>query len=140
MPQPSPRPSALDAVCLAQGVYFLASGAWPWIHLESFERVTGPKHDHWLVKTVGALVAVVGGVLVDAAVRGRAADRAVALTAVGTAAALAAIDVNFVQKGRISPVYLADALVEALIVGAWQIGRDSDTGASAVEETVGMMA
>ena len=40
-------------LAIAQGVYFAATGVWPLIDMRSFERVTGPKADKWLVRTVG---------------------------------------------------------------------------------------
>ena len=39
--------------------------------IRTFEAVTGPKTDLWLVKTVGVLVAVIGAVLATAGLRGR---------------------------------------------------------------------
>src|SRR5690606_20176976 len=48
----------------AQGWYYLASGVWPLVHYRSFIAVTGPKADDWLVRTFGALIAVVGVELV----------------------------------------------------------------------------
>jgi hypothetical protein len=106
------------ALAMAQGVYFAATGVWPLVHMKSFEAVTGPKVDKWLVKTVGVLVAVVGGVLVSAAAR-RHVTADTAGLAIGTAAALGAVDAIYVSKGRIPPVYLADAAVETVIVSAW---------------------
>jgi hypothetical protein len=105
-------------LALVQGVYFAASGVWPLVHMRSFERVTGPKVDKWLVRTVGVLVVVIGGVLSASAIRRRLPGETVALAA-GTAAGLAAIDTIYAGKGRISRVYLADAVVEAALVGLW---------------------
>jgi hypothetical protein len=48
---------------LAQGAYYLLTGVWPLVSIGSFQRVTGPKTDLWLVKTVGLLISVIGGVL-----------------------------------------------------------------------------
>ena len=86
-----------------QGLFYIATGLWPIVHYRSFERVTGPKVDDWLVKTIGGLIAAVGVALV-----GRD-DR---VLGVGSAVALGAADVVYAGRGRISPVYLADAVVE----------------------------
>ncbi|HEX2022926.1 MAG TPA: hypothetical protein VHH36_09430, partial [Candidatus Thermoplasmatota archaeon] len=59
------------ALAAGQGAYFAATGAWPLLHMPSFLAVTGPKTDLWLVDTVGALVLVVGAVLLLAAGRDR---------------------------------------------------------------------
>src|SRR3954468_1197330 len=108
-------------VALTQGVYFAATGIWPLLDMRSFEKVTGPKADKWLGRTVGALVAVIGGALVSAAVR-RSVTNEIAGLAVGSAAGLAAIDVVYATSGRISKIYLCDAAAEAILIGAWGSG------------------
>jgi hypothetical protein len=72
---------------------------WPLVHLPSFERVTGPKTDRWLVRTVGALTAVVGAALLVAASR-RREDLATQVLAIGSAAALGMVDAHFVARVR----------------------------------------
>lgn len=101
-----------------QGLAYLATGVWPLVHVRSFEAVTGPKADRWLVKTVGALVATTGLALALAGRRRRLAPEVV-LVAAGNAAALAAIDVVYVAKRRIRPIYLLDAAAEIALVAAW---------------------
>lgn len=101
----------------AQGAYYVGTGVWPVVHLESFEAVTGPKVDRWLVKTFGTLIAATGAALVVGA-RERPSRTLVALGA-GSALALALADTIYVLKGRISPVYLLDALVEVGLAVAW---------------------
>jgi len=103
---------------LVQGVYFLLTGLWPLIHIESFLAVTGPKTDLCLVETVGALVLVIGFVLCLAGYR-RQRTPEVLVLALGSALALAAVDCIFVIQGRISPIYLLDAAVELVIVALW---------------------
>lgn len=103
---------------IAQGAYFSAAGLWPLVHMRSFEAVTGPKRERWLVKTVGALALTIGGTLLFSAWRRDVSPTAAALGA-GTAAAFAGIDVWYAGKGRISPVYLLDALVELGLIASW---------------------
>src|SRR4051794_20158365 len=103
---------------LAQGVYFLLTGVWPLLSMRSFEAVTGPKVDDWLVKTVGVLVAVIGGVLVLAGVRGQAPVEVIAL-AVGSALGLTGIDAWYVAGKVIPPIYLGDAVAELGLVAGW---------------------
>lgn len=38
-------------VAMSHGLFRVGSGLWPVIDLKSFERVTGPRTDGWLVKT-----------------------------------------------------------------------------------------
>ena len=108
------------AVLLArlQAGYYLVTGVWPLIDMRTFEAVTGPKADRWLVKTVGGLVATTGAALALASRRRRFPPELV-LIAAGNAAGLAAIDAVYVAKGRISPIYLLDAVVEVPLLAAW---------------------
>jgi hypothetical protein len=126
------------AVAWTQGVYFLLTGLWPIVHIESFQAVTGEKTDHlvtghegdhWLVNTVGALVAAIGLSLIVAAYRQRVAPE-VMLVGLLTAAALTAIDIVYVARSTIAGVYLADAALEIAIIVAWSIclvSTDSNT-------------
>jgi hypothetical protein len=107
-----------DALAVAQGAFYVATGVWPILHMRSFEAVTGEKTDDWLVKTVGALIAVGGAVMMTAGMRRRVTPE-IAMLAAGSAAALAAVDVIYNQKGVIPNVYLLDAVAEAGLIGAW---------------------
>lgn len=82
--------------------------------------MTGPKANTWMVKTAGALITAVGVTLVSAA-RNRRVTPEVPLLAAGCAAGLAAIDVVYVARRRIPPVYLLDALAEVLLIAGWGI-------------------
>lgn len=110
--------AADDVLALVQGAFYLASGLWPIVHLPSFEAVTGPKAEGWLVKTTGALIAVAGTAMLMAG-RHRRVMPEIRLLAAGSAAALAAADVIYVAKRRIPPVYLLDAATELALVAAW---------------------
>ena len=112
----------LPTVARIQGIFYLGTGVWSLIDIDSFQAVTGPKTDLWLVRTVGVLVAVIGTVILMAA-RQHRLDQNVMLLAVGTALGLAAIDIGYVVSGTISPVYLGDAVVELGLAGLWGIGR-----------------
>jgi hypothetical protein len=123
-------PPTDQAVRLArlQALFYVASGVWPLVHIRSFEAVTGPKADRWLVKTVGALVATTGLALALAGRRRRVAPELV-LVAAGNAAALATIDVVYVAKRRIRPIYLLDAAAEIALVTAWaRLWREGAAG------------
>ena len=110
-------PSA-PLVALIQGVFYACTGLWALVDLDSFMAVTGPKTDRWLVKTVGILVTVIGGVLLLAWRRG-AVPAEVVLLAVGSALSLTAIDIVYVSNRTISPIYLLDAAAEVGLVLAW---------------------
>ena len=86
--------------------------------LGTFQKVTGPKTDLWLVKTVGVVVGVIGGVLAVAGLRRQTAPE-IPLLAAGSAAGLAGIDIVYVAKKRISRIYLLDAAAELLLIAGW---------------------
>jgi hypothetical protein len=100
-------------------VFYIITGLWPLISMRSFELVTGPKVDDWLVRMVALLTVTIGIALLLAARRSRiAAD--VLLLAVGTPCSFAVIDIVYATSRRISPIYLLDAVVEiALALIVW---------------------
>jgi hypothetical protein len=110
------------AIAAGQGAFYLVTGVWPLISMRTFESVTGPKVDKWLVKTVGVLVAAIGASLLLSARRRRIAPE-MRFLALASAAGLAAIDVTYVVKGRIAPVYLLDALTELALIEMWRASR-----------------
>ena len=93
------------------GLYYMATGLWPILHLPSFVAVTGPKQDTWLVQVFGAFIAAVG----FSAILHRDAGPASAGVGLSTALVLAAGDVFFVARRRIRPTYLLDAVVEVAL-------------------------
>ncbi len=103
-----------------QAFYFLVTGLWPLFEIRSFQMISGPKTDIWLVKTVGVLVSVIGAVL-GMAGRHQSITPEIAGLAVGSSAGLAAIDVFYSSRGRISRVYLLDAVLELVFIGAWGV-------------------
>jgi hypothetical protein len=109
-------------VLLLQGGYYVATGVLPFVSRRAFEAATGPKREWWLVQTVGALVTVIGGVLLSGAGRRRVSPELLGLAA-GSAAALAAIDIVYVAKGRIAPSYLGDAAAELALLGGLVASR-----------------
>ena len=115
-----PADNVVTALGYGQGLYYLVTGIWPLLSMRTFEAVTGPKADKWLVKTVGVLVGIVGAVLMLSARRRHVAPEP-ALLAAGSAAGLAAIDTVYAARGRISKVYLLDAVVEIALVAAWAL-------------------
>jgi hypothetical protein len=121
-PRKSGSPEFMASLALAQGFYYVTTGIWPLLSIGTFQKVTGPKTDLWLVKTVGVLVSVTGGVLMTAG-RRRQTTPEIPLLAVGSAAGLAAIDITYVAKKQISPIYLLDALAEVALIVCWTFGR-----------------
>ena len=110
----------LRLVARIQGWFYVLTGLWSLVDLDSFQAVTGPKADLWLVYTVGALVSAIGLALLVAAGNDRIGVETMTL-AVGSALVLAAIDVTFVAREVISSIYLLDAAAELALVGWWSL-------------------
>jgi hypothetical protein len=104
----------------AQGAFNLLGGVWPLVHLRSFEAVCGPKTDRWLVRTVAGLLVTNGVVQLLAGPSDEELTQA-RRAGVGTAATLGVIDAVYGGAGRISRVYLLDALVEFGWITAWAL-------------------
>lgn len=101
-----------------QGAYFALTGVWPLLSIRTFMMVTGPKHDLWLVKTVGILITVIGVVMLVAGLRGNITPEMILLAA-GSSAALAAVDIYYVFRRVIARIYLADAAAEIVLIILW---------------------
>lgn len=100
----------------AYAPYLVATGVWSLVHRPSFERVTGPKEDYWLVQTVGAL-AIAIGVSLDIAVRRRPEEPETIVLGATGCVAFGLASVRAAQTE--SRVYLGDALLETAFLAAW---------------------
>lgn len=112
-------------LALIQGIYFTITGFWPVLHMPSFELITGPKQEHWLVKSVGALIGVIGVGLIAAERRGEVTP-STALIATSSAAALTTVDVVYYTRGVLGWIYLADAALESGLIAAWSAALAMD--------------
>lgn len=108
-------------LAIFQGLFYLVTGIWPLVHMRSFLKITGPKTDLWLVKTVALLISMIGSVLGLAGLR-KSVTPEIAALAAGSAASLSTIDAVYVSKKSISPVYLLDAFAELALITAWGLG------------------
>jgi energy-converting hydrogenase Eha subunit E len=106
----------------SQAAYFLFTGVWPLVDIRSFERMSGPKVEDWLVKSVGIQVSVVGAVLAFAANR-RHLTPELEFLALASALGLAGIDVVYVGRRQINPIYLLDAAIEFGFIAGWMVLR-----------------
>jgi hypothetical protein len=106
------------ALARSHGAFNVVGGLWPLLSMPSFEAVTGPKTDRWLVRTVALLMVANGVVQWRAAGSGQLAAAAREI-GIGTAATLGAIDLAYGLRRRISRMYLVDAVLEVGWVLAW---------------------
>jgi ABC-type Fe3+-siderophore transport system permease subunit len=117
----------LPKLALLQGIFYVATGVWPLLDIASFQLVTGPKTDLWLVRTIGVLVSIIGVVLLSSW-RKRRVTPEIILLAAATALGLAAIDLIYALSGRISAVYLVDAAAELALALLWVLGWRRSNG------------
>jgi hypothetical protein len=115
-----------STLAAAHGFANVVGGLWPLLHMRSFEAVMGPKTDVWLVRTVAGLLVANGAVQLSAA--GRSPDALVLAgrLGIGTSVTLGTVDLVYAPNGRISRMYLLDALLEAAWVAAWLSARRGD--------------
>lgn len=100
------------------GAFNLVGGLWPLVHLRSFEAVLGPKVDRWLVYTVAGLMVCIGTAQLTSSADPASVRQARRL-GIGTALTLEGVDLAYVLRRRISPMYLVDAAAEAAWLLAW---------------------
>ena len=117
---PGSANGGLRMVSTAQGLFYVAGAGWALVDIRSFEAVTGPKVDEWLVKTVALLLIVSATIFLMAACRQRVSSEVIIL-AIGNALALTAIDVVYVSLRRISPIYLLDAAAHVALLAGWSL-------------------
>jgi hypothetical protein len=117
----------VTSLLYVQGVYYFVTGIWPLVSVETFQAVTGPKTDnlitgregdHFLLMTIGVLITAISVALLFAAWRHSDSLEATVL-AVGSAVGLTGIDVIYVGRHVLPPIYLADAAAEVMLLGCW---------------------
>lgn len=86
-------------IAVLQGAYFVLTGVWPLISIDTFQKITGPKTDLWLVKTVGSLIAAVGLVILLAELRGDVAFE-IFFLAVGSFDGFKRVNIAVLDEGQ----------------------------------------
>ena len=111
-------------VALAQAAYYGVTGIWPLVSRRSFEAVTGPKDDWWLVQTFSLTLLPIAGALAAAAARNRVTPE-IRLLGAGAAGVLAGTDVAIALRRVGRPSYLVDGAASAAILAGWAVSRRS---------------
>jgi hypothetical protein len=102
-------------VTWGQGIYYLITGIWPMLHMESFLAVTGPKTDLWLVRMVALLAISIGATILIQ-------RRGPYILHFSTALSFIAIDCYYSLNDTIRDIYLADAFAQVLVIVLLGIG------------------
>lgn len=106
-----------NIISYVQILYFLLTAAWPFVHLESFLAVTGPKTDLWLVKTVALLL--LPYILLIVYIEKIKNSPFIMLSIILGSLGLAGIDLYYYVKGIIRWVYLIDFALELIFIIYW---------------------
>ena len=101
-----------------QTIYYLITAVWALVDIDSFMKVTGPKTDIWLVKTVSVLLLAICISLITALLS-RTLNKSVVALAVTSCIVLIIIDCYYVWSKTIPEVYLLDAGVEFMLLILW---------------------
>lgn len=108
-------------LAVLHGLYNMIGGLWPLLHMDSFEIVTGPKRDEWLVRTVAGILLFIGLLLLHDALVRRRVDRTLRLVAGGIAGVLGIVAVAGSLTRVISFVYTVDGTIHCLFCVAWAV-------------------
>lgn len=106
--------SLLDWVIGFQGLYYLFTGLWPFIHFESFESFTGPKGSDFLLHVVSALIIVIAVTLLSSIRR----DKLLSILILATLTPIAFMLIEIIYRAQIEWVYFLDFGIEAVILAS----------------------
>jgi hypothetical protein len=105
-------------ILIIQGIYTTITALLAIVDIDSFMKVTGPKNDIWLVKTVSVILLAVGLTFLVHAFQQKISLAAITL-ALSTSLGLAIIDFHYVSEGVISRVYAADGIIQIIFFIIW---------------------
>ena len=93
-------------ILAAQGAYYMLIGAWPLIHFPSFARFVGLPVNPFQAHAFGALLVVVGGVLLES-VRRETSEALATLLGLAAAAAIALVEAMWLPRfGIMTPLWI----------------------------------
>lgn len=104
---------ALSNVFLFQGAYFVITGVWPLLGMDSFITATGPKQDTWLVEMVGLLSVSIGITFIVTSLR---KQKPPLVLGYSVALSFLFMDLIYVIKDVIGPVYLLDGAIQLIFI------------------------
>jgi energy-converting hydrogenase Eha subunit E len=105
-------------ILIIQGIYTSITALWAIVDIGSFMKVTGPKNDIWLVKTLSVILLAIGLTFISHSFQHKISLPAITL-ALSTSLSLAIIDFHYVSEGVISRVYSADGIIQVIFFVFW---------------------
>jgi hypothetical protein len=106
-------------VLWAQTIYYLLTSLWALVDIESFMKVSGPKKDIWLVKTVAVLLLAICFSFITAIVNSNPTNPPILVLAVSCCILLACIDFYYAGRRVIWRVYFIDGFLQLLLLACW---------------------
>lgn len=113
MHKPTKNKDILNTLFIIQGGYFVVTGVWPMINIESFIIATGPKQEIWLVQMIGLLSISIGLTFLQSALRRRPLPFFLGYT---VSFSFLIMDIVCVVRGIIDQIYLLDAVIQLLFL------------------------
>lgn len=113
------RFSLLDWIIGFQGIYYLFTGFWPFVHLESFEAVTGSKDSTFLLHMVSALIIVIALTLLSSLGK----EKPLPVLVLATLTPVAFMLIEIVYRAQIEWVYFMDFAIEAIVLASIVYGH-----------------
>ena len=98
-----------------QSIYFIVTGVWPIISINTFMAVTGPKTDIWLVQMVGLLALAIGCGLLYSSITKKFHTSSTIIILM-SCLFFFAIDVYYYMNGALIDTYLADAFLQVIFI------------------------
>ncbi len=103
---------------LAHGGYLCIGGLWPLIHMDSFEAVTGPKVDEFLVRSIALILLLTAAVLFSQ-LHGKELELSAVIMGMGISLILGSIAIISAALGYIRAVYFLDGALHVLFGIGW---------------------
>lgn len=103
-----------------QSAYYAVMAVWPLLDINSFQIVTGPKTDLWLVVTVSWLL-LATAITLETALNAVGSALTAAVLGLSNALVLAGIDLYYTHLKMISPIYRLDACIELVLTFVWLV-------------------
>lgn len=112
------RDTIITTVGVTHAAFFLIGGLWPLVDMQSFESVTGPRSDHWLVRSLAGMLIIVGAALIWSVQRGHI-DHSMRGVAAGSSGMLALVALISGMNGPVDPVSVIGASLHGVLALCW---------------------
>ena len=107
-----------SVLLIVQAVYYLLTGLWPLLHLNSFLSITGSGADLWRSQPINLLILCVGLVLLRGSAE-KSSKPATNILSVAAAFVLLIIDLYFPFSGVVSKLYVVDGILQFSCLVLW---------------------